>query len=657
MLRNFRLYHLHILLLISLSLVVSIIWYRSGYIIAGGEESFELFNTNDPYIVNSPWRELATGYASPLFLPRLPTSLVVSQLITYMYQPGFVQACTFFFLLVAGLIGQYYFIQSLQDRSHRSSTISLYIAFFYLLNPFTLSQVWGRFIYAGIFLWSFLPWYAYLTITLSAKIKLKHILLMVFVIGSSSYIAAHPGYLVALFLTLISLSLGLIFSRLSLRTSVLTPILLSPLVIILSYFILNFWWLQPYFSLGSGTAASRATSESVNFDTLRGVSPYFRFDQTLRLTHSFLINSEAYSSHYFQSHILPLQVLLLFFVLLGLAISLKRLQFVLPLGFLVLLFLIDGSNNPIGSHFYQKLFELLPFAAAIRNPYEKLGIAYLLFYSALFLPSLLFLSRYRFIYRPTLVLLFVSIFLNSYPLFTTQVFGAGIYNAHVKPPKDYQQIYSLLQSHANSYRLVTLPMISGDGVKLNWPGGSYQGVEPTNHLLPKPVVSKIIRNQYYDKKYQELYSAFTSSNYQDFFNLTDQMHIAYFLLKNDLAGSDGSLYPQALQLIGSNNNLTQIYSGPTLQLYQLTEASLPKHLELQSGNDISAILKQSNTRYAGEIMLQGNDTLIFKETFHPNWKLYLNQKLVSDHRIAYDYANSWYLTHSGLATIEIKFEL
>jgi hypothetical protein len=247
--------------------------------------------------------------------------------------------------------------------------------------------------------------------------------------------------------------------------------------------------------------------------------------------------------------------------------------------------------------------------------------------------------------------------LNSYPIFTTQVFGAGIYNAHVKPPKDYQQIYSLLQSHANSYRLVTLPMISGDGVKLNWPGGSYQGVEPTNHLLPKPVVSKIIRNQYFDKKYQELYSAFNSSNYQHFFNLTDQMHIAYFLLKNDLAGSDGSLYPQALQLIVSNNNLTQIYSGPTLQLYQLTEASLPTHLELKSGSDTSAILKQSNTRYAGEMMLQGNDTLILKETFHPNWKLYLNQKLVSDHRIAYDYANSWYLTHSGLATIEIKFEL
>ena len=60
------------------SLVLVVVWFSSGSLLAGGEESFSYFNNGDFMNLNWFWSERgSTGFLTPFETVRLPVSTIV----------------------------------------------------------------------------------------------------------------------------------------------------------------------------------------------------------------------------------------------------------------------------------------------------------------------------------------------------------------------------------------------------------------------------------------------------------------------------------------------------------------------------------------------------------------------------------------------------
>ena len=360
------------LLLIFLSALLTVIWFHKGLMFGGGEEGLPFYNlSNHLRSMSYVWNESQAGFDMVIFLPRIPYFWVLEKLFTLGISSVFLQALTFFTLISTGCLSVYFLIKETVTDGLTPFLSSI----FYLFNPFSMVQIWGRGIYAQFFAFTLIPLFLLLYILGIKRKNLIYIILCIIVSIVFSPAFVFPTQILVLWIPVILYS---VFHAWINRRSKREIIFTMGFLVFLGVFWLlaQAWWFWPYIRT-LGASVSKLGDIEYNLGSLRGISRDSSFDVVIRLIHKFQLAGmygNTYLSFPFRliSWLIPLMILFS----INTFKKLKYFRFYLGLLFMSL-FIVMGTNPPLGFVFEWLFRNISPFQG-FRNPYEKAGILLLI---------------------------------------------------------------------------------------------------------------------------------------------------------------------------------------------------------------------------------------------------------------------------------------
>lgn len=614
------------------------------------------------------WQETQLGSINPFNFARLPYFKFI-----YLFQtlkiPSFrIQQIVFLVLIFTPLISTSMLAKSLFPG--KPNVFYTSASLFYFFNLFTMSQVLQRFIYPNIFAWSYLPLFLYLWVRWLDTTKKKYLVLF---LVSSILFSNTFG------LTVFVLTLWIPAFLLWLNNYRVVP----ALVAILLWGIVNLFWLYPLLFIRD-TSYAQNLNVVQNIVSLVDVSKYYPSDEIILLKQKYYFGSGAeLSKIYSRPYNLAIGSGIFLLLAAGVVWSIKfRQGRLVAIWLFISWFLVKGANSPYGYEFYNWLFTKLPFTVLLRNPYEKLGIVFLLPYSLLLS---LGLSRIK-PYSIKITIIFVVCFIYLRPYWTNQIFA----NYVTEVPKSYQQANSYLNSQSN-LRLLHLPYLLNAGTKFTW---GYQGEEPSNYLFDRSSLSVT----YYSPSdpYPLIYQHLRSPNMYkllQFFSV-DSIVLHHDIIKTQDYQEDVS---GTVAIINTWKNIQLTKRYPELDIYELdknlnlglgylsnnvtTTASLKEGLDLvvnsekfnsqkdsfvtsndqfslsQSNLPSYSITKISPIHYKYSINnAAGRYILILSNNFNSHWMAKIDNKVLSNHFQINGYANGWLIDKPGDYVIDISFK-
>jgi hypothetical protein len=641
-----------IFLILFVTLFLVLIWFGHGRMLAGGEEGPWLYNSSRTFnLYFSNWIDIGTGFVMPFFLPRI-SLVAIATLFSYFSPAWMYQASLFWFLLASGGIGTFLLTKELLKIQKNS--IPIFAGSFYVLNLYTQSQVWARFISTGMFAWAYLPVFLYFWVK---WIRGGKSWWLVGLIISSLFYSNTFGTAAFIFtlwippMVLFAYEIFLLRNRKEIR-----KLVLRVLIGVFSWFILNLWWIYPYYIL-SNLSVTGFNGWKSNFDILRSVSQYFPTFQIILLRQSYLFGTGSpWYLFYSQPWTTYLSVGIFIISVIGLVVNRREKwwSFLITLSFLGW-FISKGTNPPVGNGFFRFLFSTWSSTDALRNSYEKFGIVWLLPFSIFFALGLGWIyGKFALKIRSFVIILLVfSCGFLVWPMWTGGVFSKNLY---INTPSYYQEANTYLNGRGDDGRILQLPIISGDSVGYDW---GYRGVEPSEFLFDKSSASKILRAEYYDNKYLNLYKDFIDS--KDYSKDLDEMNIKYLVLHNDLVSeaSGASSSAQVRKILSKNPEIKFQKTFGELDVFEYTGNKNPGLFVSEGTKNSSPVYKKLSPTHFIVNIDQASEpfNLVFKETYDNLWEARIDGKKIDNHFLVYDYANGWKIDKKGSYSVEIIFKV
>ena len=533
-------------LFLFLSLIIISVLFRGGNIVGGGEAGAAFYSLKRMFEMSKDsWAEVFFGMPSGLTVAAAPMFALLA-FLQGISIPGFIlQALFFMGMAFLTLYSMYIFTSELFPEAPKK--LWVFSSLFYLFNPYSIMNIWNRFLPNVNLFYSFLPLGLALFIR-GLKLKdYRYSLLLAILTAIFSYAFAAPAQ-------------SLFFWFLILLTGLFQFVFVQRNIYVLKYFFLtillwsiaNFWWIsQEIYYRFSGLFAEVSGSvftASGNLETLRSLSESLgKISNILLLQHgTFYTTATSIPFRWplFYSH--PLSLILQWLVIILVLFIAIRKRNQVGIKFLLLLFVISvffskGTSEPLGELFYLafKKISLLEF---FRNPFEKLGPLIPLSISPLFGVAVyeieLGLGKIRRAFG-TLTKVFFVFYLfifMGFPFFTGLVFTS--YNPpannfevgyQVKVPQYYQEADGWLSSVGDDFRFMSLP-IGGEGIFYNWEKG-YAGVEESAVLFSKPSFSYGTTALYFQDIINSLERLFIE--HVDFYKIARLLNIRYILFRPD----------------------------------------------------------------------------------------------------------------------------
>lgn len=484
----------YLLPLFLIPIIVVFIWFNNGLIVGKGEEGLIFYNfTKGLELSKSVWVEVNTGMPMLSWLSRIPFFYAAEFLNTKLFLPQFlIQAGLFFILMLIGTLSAYYLTLHFLKDYPRRKTISLISALFYLLNPFSVSQVWGRALYPQFFSFALFP----LSFLILVKaLNKKSYFYLVPLLFSSVLLSWAYGLVTTVVCYWVILGLYSVWWLFIKRTNKSNIVFGLSFIIFsfLGWILVNAWWILTLVFEGNKVLSSYVSNPEENIGTLLGVSKSYPPDIIIRLLHKgYFFDADAYNRIY---STLPFQLISfipVFFMLIGLIKTLKN-QELRKYKFFVVIFSLGlvvslGANPPIGSLFVW-IFEHVTVLQAFRNPFEKFGLVYALGYAPLFALGLATFFKKGTAFWITIIL-FLTIGVYSWPMWTGKVL-VGIDNKiGVQVPGYYELLNKWLQNNdTQDNRIVMTPLESGEASVFQWDNTVYSGVDPMHFILNRAAIS------------------------------------------------------------------------------------------------------------------------------------------------------------------------
>ncbi|MEK7550213.1 MAG: hypothetical protein AAB535_00295 [Patescibacteria group bacterium] len=625
----------YIFVLLFISSIVIFSWFRNGNFFAGGEESLSTWNSiKMASTYGSSWIDMGLGYPSPFWLPRIPVYFF-TYLLSYFFNPSTIQAILFWVLTSSAGIGMYFLAKYFFGENRK--TISLLAGLFYILNLYTQSQVWARFVFAGFFAWASLPLLLFLWIKWFSEGKCKHLFLFgIFsVLFSSAY--SHPAFIISFW------SVSLLFSIFRFKKTYIPRIVLG----IFIWTLFNIWWIYPYFKLQS-TVISNIHDWKYDLASLGGVSVDSKISDVLLLRHKFFFERLNYWGNFYKgslSYFVSFAILAITIFGFVKARILKEYKYLMTLA-IIGLFICKGTNPPLGNALFGFLFENVSFARAFRSSYEKFGTVWLMVYSLFFAYGFGFIyQKATHIWKFILVGFFIPLTLI---VLVWPMWGQGPFSpaASVRVPNDYKVADDYVKALGITGRILSLPMIPGEGVKYDWGETSYYGLEPSDILFSDPVVSKTVRYNLADDKYMSLYNTFTQNKNID--NLLSEMDIEYFILHNEIDPkySNASSSAEIKENLKKYSQIKFLKSIGFLDIYKNLNYTPNNYQKISPGH---YVVNVTNANKPFKIIL--------RNSFSPLWIARINKEVIFDHFVAYGYANAWDIDKAGSYRVDLIFKI
>jgi hypothetical protein len=480
-------------------------------VVGGGDEALHFYDTKKSFeLLSSTWIESNTGFSMLFWLSRAPYLYVVYLLNNFLYIPSFfLQATSFFLIIVTGVISVYYLTLHFLSKHNLRHYIALISALFYLLNPYSMTQVWARGQYAQYFSFAIIP-LTLLLFVIAIK-KRKYIFAPIIALVTLPFATAY-GFLTVVVIQWFLFFFYCVYTLLVENNKKQTAIFLSTFLLatLSIWTLVHAWWLLPLITSSNTILVSYVNSVNENLGSLIGVSHNFTPLVLIRLLQdTYFFAPSAFSPYYSILRFQIISFLLPIFLLIGLVTvfkikELKQFRFFVWL-FSAGLFISLGANPPFGDIFIW-VFQHIPPLQMFRNPYEKFGLVLVMAYAPLFalgfVYSLYGIHKTR-IFNKLQVLAIggiVLFLLNLYlfPLWTGKIVAFPDDKIGLPHMSYYTELENFLDKQANSnHRILMTPLWGGDGAFYMWGEKRYQGIDPMPFFINHEVVSSSVQIPFY----------------------------------------------------------------------------------------------------------------------------------------------------------------
>lgn len=683
-----------IFITITIVIAINYSWFSEGKIIANGsEENFNIFRSQKTADYSSSfWYPGGTGYKSGFNIGGYP----VFSLLGFLENkdvPAFLrQGILLGALMIVGILS----MSLLLHFGLRVNYLITFVgSFFYLFNIYSMTQIWKRFLYNGMFAWAYLPLFVFLWIKWLERANFAWLLIFSLSTFFFSSTFAPPTFLFAIWTPAIIFSIVLSWQNRKEKKQLFKIILLS-VIGFTAWAVANFWWFYPAMTLSRGYASEAIGGIKIDFDSLRAVSQYFPAWEVALLRQGWYLGPENDWNNFYHNPVVILiniGVFLIAFYGMIKSKGQKYRSFLLSLGFIGF-FVSKGTNFPLGHTFFYWLFSLFPITTALRNSYEKFGLVWLLPYAIFFAIGfhkfiIRFQLKARLLYSAILLILFLVILV--YPMWSGVIFPP---KHRIAVPSYYIEANNYLKNLAGwsvPNRVFHIPyFLQLDRLKYTW---GFAGVDPTDSLFDfeSATIPKIPLYMNFYERFPLYWEINRFPRILGFFG------IEYIISHRD------SIYPKIdlnklEQSITSWEGVASKKEFGPLEVYAL-EKSLVKpriyattsvinisdtdkiiefilngsydpeknevfmdtgRIKLDLGqNNAEAIKidfrKISNDHYEVKLKdITGPYILVLNNTFDNAWQLKIDGQFIDKHFIVNGFANGWSIDKKGDYTADVK---
>lgn len=675
--------------------VIIFSWFSTKTFISNNSEenlSFINFERTAKHVSTS-WYPVGTGTVDVFGFVRFPFLKSLSLLQKVGFEPFLIQAFSYWIIMYIGVVFMYFL---LYKGFLLSKFVSILGSYFYLFNLYTMTQVWKRNIYQGMFPWAYLPLFILLWMKWLNEGKIIWLFAFAFSTFLFSHAFAHPGYF------FVYITVGGIFALIKFKENLKyrREIIKLSVRIVTACFMgifISIWWIYPLMHNSTAQGATLDTFKDewkIHLDSLVGVSKYFDTIDILLLRQKFFFAKDSPLStewFYFYNSFFSISIslVILAVVIFGIIKSktqenLKYLLSVLLIGW----FISKGSNFPLGYQFFKWLFSTFPFTAALRNPYEKFGLVLLLPYSIFFALGLNYIfGKFRTtigrISWPVLIVIFYGVLI--YPMWNGDIFPS---KDRLTIPRYYLEANDYLNSHL-SKRSFHIPFsIQAELLKYSW---GYVGQEPSENLFDSQNVSRSdvsVFNDYYLSIPKLL-----NKNYLP--RVLGLLGVDYVILHHDM------IYPQLdpnLVKIDQWQEITNASEFGQLTLYRLDESivrpeifattslvefdsleqaldkistgefdaaksvfiNAKKHMPVGGGDTSISIEFEKTALNRFQVQVENTTEpfiLVLNHTYNNFWEARIDNQKVDDHFLVNGFANGWLIEKIGDYKVDIVLKI
>lgn len=666
------------ILFLNVACVVLVVtWFHKGLVFGGAEAGLQYINLNKTYqYYESTWKEIENGLPLLTDQMELPNFFLMNLLSSFGLPNFIIQAGVFLMLLLIAANSVYLLFKITLGKELGLKYLPLIASIFYLFNPFTMTQIWGRALTYQFFSFASLPLLLLLFI-----LGLKHKnLIYVFLFCLASFLLstsfAHISYVLTLWIML-SLYLGYFIFTNRNKNSLIFFAVIYFLALLILWLLTNWWWLSMYFyTLQTETKIFFSMEEGIG--SLRGISRQYPLPSIIRLIHNGYFYEAKYYGEIYSS---ILFLLISWLPPLVLIWSLRKIKTAKSYGFwlvllLISLFVVLGSNPPLGWLFVF-LFKSIPVLEVYRNPLEKFGIVYLIAYSAFFSVGILSIYQIAAGYFKknlwprviVVVIMFLVCVVFVWPFWIGKFAGGDKINYWIQVPDYYKAANAWLNQQEGDFAILQLPLDPLDGIRYNW-NTPYQGLEPSYFLFDKPSIARniVINKPYYnillDRFGVRQKNAFspdpdlTNSEFREdkFYKELAKLNVRYIVLHSDIDDKVSATlsYEQTKQYIEKQENITKVAAFGQLEIYKV---DIPKNIQFIYSPSAEIKYKKIKPYY---YQIEANNVsspydLYFLKLFNKNWQLTIDGQPIADHNKVFSYANVWRIEKTGSYKADLRF--
>lgn len=658
--------------------VIVFLWFGKGLLFAGAEDELSFYNyTKSLNLFSQVWYSVGTGYSTLSFLPRFPYFLIFEPLYRLGVSNILLEAVTFLLLILTGTLSVFFLGKETISRDLKKewkTLVPFLASIFYFLNPFSMTQIWGRALSYQFFSFALVPSFLLFFVLSIQRKNLFFCISAALIIFFLSTAYVSPAVVITSWSGLgIYLFYYIFINRKNYQNIYFA--LSSFILLLISWTLINFFWIYPTIRYGGEMLNANLTAHD-NIASLKGLAPHSHLLNVIRLIHREYYDGTygGFSGNFFIS-LLSWFLPLIFLFSVATFKKVKHFGFYLAL-FLISIFVTIGANFPTGWLLIW-LFEKIPFLQVLRNPYEKFGVNLVLACAPFFAIGLLvFSEKFALLFKkPRLKNIFVPLFLILtcvvlvWPIWKGNFAGGVQFNNWVKVPDYYKRTNDWFNSQPGNFNILHLPLLPEDGITHTWQY-PFEGIEPSEFLFDK---GSIARNFGFNKDYHsallERFGATVdykklpnfSSNNLDFKDISlikesVKLNVRYIVLHYDTNYKfRRTTSPEETKAYLENQQgIKKVKEFGKLEIYKV---DIPANIDLIYSPNLKIDYQKINTsNYLVNIENAREEIdLYFLQQFHPSWQAFVNGERIENHSKVFSYANKWVIKKRGNYQVEIKF--
>jgi len=422
-----------------------------------------------------------------------------------------IQKILYYLIFCLSTISFYYLLNVIFAKN--KNKILVFAALFYSLNIFSLVYIW-RMNLSSIFLYAFLPLAFGAYIDLLNKKSFKNIILLLVSFALMIPAFGHPAYIITTWFLFISYSLFRAIVGKSVEP------LLTFMIVILSWVILNLWWIYSML-INSGTTLELSGNNALGTAIViyYTTSSHNLWQNVVRLLgewhlydYHFGVKDFPWLSAYTTKSLFSIVSYLLSLILF-VAMLIRQKQQVwqkektyFVIIFFISLLLIIGPN--LNENAFIWLFSHSTLFRMFRNSYEKIGILLSMSVSFVvaYLTNIILLSQINNRLKKIIISAYFIILLVIIPLpfYINKIYptgNTGLPSSLVSIPDKYVQIKNLLNNNEKSF---IFPFQDSPLQSAKNGSNSYVGVDMLRNLSLFPIISTVTGIQNNDKIAKEI---------------------------------------------------------------------------------------------------------------------------------------------------------